>query len=132
MSTFAARRAMGATGVALALAAPAPAAAEAVTCTRSFDDVPGIPVKRFEYRVTALRGADPAPSALTCARGHAVIQRGFDRFGDEALSYERFGELRLRVSGARYVLARPVPLASGSHAWRGAGTRVQYSLPTGR
>ncbi|HEU4656601.1 MAG TPA: hypothetical protein VFR97_03710 [Capillimicrobium sp.] len=119
-------------GIAAAALGAVPASASAVRCERHFHDVPGIPADPIPYRVVALRGAEPDRAALTCRRGRQVIQRGFDRFGLDALSYERFGDLAMRVAGTRYVLARPVPLASGSHAWRGGGTRVQYSLPTGR
>lgn len=122
---------------ALTLAAVLPALAlaqtprGAMTCHASFSHVPGHKAETLAYKVVALKGKHSA-AALKCLRGKDVIQAGFTKFGKKTTNYREVGKLHLVVSHSRYTLALPKPLASGSYAWTGAGTRVQYSLPTGK
>jgi hypothetical protein len=102
----------------------------AVSCHAKFSHVPVHVSGAIAYKVVALKGS-PSASALSCARGKAVIQAGFTKFGKQAANYRKVGKLHLVVSGGHYTLALPTPMASGSYAWTGAHTRVQYSLPTG-
>jgi hypothetical protein len=119
----------------LAAALPALAFAHAskgpMTCHASFSHVPGHKAGTLAYTVAALKGKHSA-AALTCLRGKNVIQAGFTKFGKKTTNYRNVGKLHVVVSKSRYTLALPKPVASGSYAWTGAGTRVQYSLPTGK
>ena len=100
-------------------------------CRASFAHTPGIRVKTVAFTVGTLPGGHASAAATTCARGEAVIQAGFTRYGTKALDYHEVGKLEVVVAGTRYSLAYPRPLASGSHAWKGGSTMIQYSLPTG-
>lgn len=101
-----------------------------MTCQASFSHQPGYATGAVSFKVVALKGSHSA-AALSCARGKAVIQAGFSKFGKKTTNYRQVGKLKLVVARSKYVFALPKPVASGSYAWTGAGTRVQYSLPTG-
>ena len=122
-------------GLAIAVALPAVALANASrgggTCHASFSHVPGHASGTLAYKVVAV-GKKHSAAALTCLRGKDVIQAGFTKFGKKTTNYRNVGKLKLTVSASRYTFALPKPVASGSYAWTGAGTRVQYSLPTGK
>jgi uncharacterized heparinase superfamily protein len=86
---------------------------------------------RLAFSLSPRAGAHPLTVALGCARGQAVIQAGFDRFGAAVAGYRALTRQRLSVDDVAYVAVLPTPAASGSHAWAGGGTTVAYSLPTG-
>jgi hypothetical protein len=101
-----------------------------ISCHATFSHQPVHTAGAIAYKVVAIKKSRSA-AALSCARGKAVIQAGFTKFGKKTLNYRQVGKLHIVVSGGHYTLALPKPMASGSYAWTGAGTRVQYSLPTG-
>ena len=101
-----------------------------VSCHATFSHQPVHTAGGLAYNVVAVNKSHTA-AALSCARGKAVIQAAFTTFGKKTLNYRNVGKIAVTVSRAKYSFALPKPMASGSYAWTGAGTRVQYGLPTG-
>jgi len=119
--------------VAVGVTVPAAAlarSANSVLCEEPFTHIPaGKASKTLTFKMVALNGKSMV--ATSCKRGQAVIQTGFNKFGKKTLSYKQVGKLKVVIHTRTYTFAMPQPVASGSYAWTGAGTRIQYSLPTG-